>query len=562
MTTGFSDADLEPLYTLRAEDMQASDLERWTAVVPGDESVLRKLTGPGPKLLKGPRGSGKSTFLKRAYARLSSNSSVLVAYINYSTHLALEPLMLNSEQSLEHFRQWLVYKVIIGLDEAHADSSPPQLRELAKVGRSYINELGTKTGEAPKTQIQPMSPAELLNFIERLALDEGRSRVVLLMDDAAHAFMQQQQREFFELFRALRSRTVACKAAIYPGVTSYSPFFNVGHEAEEIEIWIRPDGPDYLPTMRAIFKARFPESMQEAVRQELVDMAAHAAFGLPRNFLNILSDSLGDPDDREFAPSAPSLRRLRVAIQDNANRARALFAEISKKLPRYANFVEVGSEVQNNMVDQIRKTNMLRSRGPAKYVGIAIAQPWGSELGQIVSLLEYAGSVRRIGTVSRGETRYERVQIHTSILFAETALGLGRNLSAEDANRALARQSADDFVRRQADRIMTHELVDRCRLNLSPCPVCQSPRVSEDAAFCYKCGASLTVESVYASLLAAKVEVLDLPELKVHRIQDANIRTVQDVILDEGGSRLRSVKSIGEIWSARIKARAEEFVTL
>ncbi len=79
------------------------------------------------------------------------------------------------------------------------------------------------------------------------------------MDDAAHAFMQQQQREFFEVFRALRSRTVACKAAIYPGVTSYSPFFNVGHEAEEIEVWIRTDSAEYTDAMRSIFAARFPQ---------------------------------------------------------------------------------------------------------------------------------------------------------------------------------------------------------------------------------------------------------------------------------------------------------------
>jgi hypothetical protein len=52
------------------------------------------------------------------------------------------------------------------------------------------------------------------------------------MDDAAHAFSQKQQGEFFEVFRELRSRRVACKAAVYPGVTSYSPNMQVGHEAE------------------------------------------------------------------------------------------------------------------------------------------------------------------------------------------------------------------------------------------------------------------------------------------------------------------------------------------
>lgn len=562
VTTEVNSQDIESLFTLRAEDLTTEALERWTAQVPGDESILRKLVGPGPKLLKGPRGSGKSSYLKRAYFSLKTRPDVLVAYINYSTHLALEPLMLRSERALEYFRQWLIYKVIVGLDESAGTEAPPSLSELAREGRKYISELATRVGEPPTSDMRRVSPAELLALIEQWLEEMGRTRAVLLMDDAAHAFMHQQQREFFEVFRALRSRLVACKAAIYPGVTSYSPFFNVGHEAEEIEVWIRPDGPEYLDTMRAIFKARFPEELQSQVRPALVEMAAHAAFGLPRNFLNILSDSLGDLSDEETTFSAPTLQKLRSAIQWNAKRVRDLFSEIGSKLPRYENFVQAGNDLTTEFVDLVRQNNRLRDRVDAKFVGVAVTQPWGSELTQVVSLLEYAGMVRRIEPVSRGRARYERVQIHTSVLIAETALGLSRSPSAEEANRALSRQSADDFVRRQQARVATPEWLDKCHLNLSPCPSCQTPRVSEDAVFCYRCGASLTEESVYLSLLEASVEQLNLPSLKTRRIQDAEIRTVQDVILDQGGSRLRGVRSIGGIWSARIKARAEEFITL
>ena len=77
--------DLDALYTLRAEDLSEADLERLTAEVPGDQAILRRLTGPGPKLLKGPRGSGKSNYLKRAYFKLHAQETVLVAYINYSS---------------------------------------------------------------------------------------------------------------------------------------------------------------------------------------------------------------------------------------------------------------------------------------------------------------------------------------------------------------------------------------------------------------------------------------------------------------------------------------------
>lgn len=558
------DVDIEALYTLRAEDLSEAELERLTAPVPGDETVLRRLMGPGPKLLKGPRGSGKSNYLKRAYYRLRGRDNVIVAYINFSQHLALEPLMLRSGQAVEHFRQWLIYKIIVAVDEGFGDEAPADLRELARVGRVHLNELQTSIGQQPSSAPPRIAPAELLSKLESWCEQSGRSRAVLLMDDAAHAFMQQQQREFFEVFRALRSRVVACKAAIYPGVTSYSPFFNVGHEAEEIEVWIRPDSAEYLKTMRAIFDARIPEALRPAVRPELVDMAAFASFGLPRNFLNILSDAFGDADDgASGAIAAPTVQRVRTAVRDNSVRVRQLFEEIARKLPRYNNFIEVGLQLQDRMLRAIQETNRERPKQGPKYVGVAVGQPWDSDFTQVVSLLEYAGVVRRIGPVSRGNERYERVQIHSSLLIAENSLVLGQSPSIEDYASALKRQSADDFVRRQVSRLLDRDELSKCRLNLSPCPKCGSQRISDDAIFCYKCGTALQEQSVYIEMLSSPLESLRLPPLKLERIeQHTKMRVIQDVLLDDAGAELRKVPSIGQTWSGRIKARAEEFVTL
>ena len=218
--TGLDDEEIQSLYLLRAEDLDPDMLERWTADTPGDEDILKRLTGAGPKLLKGPRGSGKSTYLRRAYFRLKEKGTVLAAYVNYSQHLALEPLMLRSENALQAFRQWLIYKIICALNESLGADAPKDLQRLAQSGERYIEALQTSMTSIP--EIDPVSPARLLDLIDKWCMDTGHRRAVLLMDDAAHAFMHQQQREFFEVFRALRSRTVACKAAIYPGVTAYS----------------------------------------------------------------------------------------------------------------------------------------------------------------------------------------------------------------------------------------------------------------------------------------------------------------------------------------------------
>ncbi len=107
-------------------------------------------------------------------------------------------------------------------------------------------------------------------------------------------------------------------------------------------------------------------------------------------------------------------------------------------------------------------------------------------------------------------------------------------------------------------RIRLHDASSTCRLAPSA-----DARVSDDSVFCYKCGNALTEQSVYLELLDAPIESLLLTPIKQKRITElTNLRTVQDIILDEAGAQLRSVPSIGEAGLCRIKARADEFVTL
>ncbi|WP_220089832.1 hypothetical protein, partial [Lonsdalea populi] len=60
-----------------------------------------------------------------------------------------------------------------------------------------------------------------------------------------------------------------------------------------------------------------------------------------------------------------------------------------------------------------------------------------------------------------------------------------------------------------------------------------------------------------------EIDRLDIPRLKIDRIKElTSIKTIQDILLDDSGVKLRTVPSIGETWSARIRLRASEYVTL
>ncbi len=83
VTTPPSDEALASIFEERAEFLSREDLRRWTRVTANDVRIIRKLRGPGAKLLTGPRGSGKSTLLRAAYFDLLDGDDALPIYVNY-----------------------------------------------------------------------------------------------------------------------------------------------------------------------------------------------------------------------------------------------------------------------------------------------------------------------------------------------------------------------------------------------------------------------------------------------------------------------------------------------
>ena len=540
-----STPDIEALgnvFEERAEFLSKTELEEWTATTSQDRSILSKLKGPGTKLLTGPRGSGKSTLLRQAYYEILDHGVDLPAYVNYSRSLALEPLFHRAANALQLFRQWVLLKIVVGLANAISEAAVPMPERLAKtadIAGDFIREL--ERGNQPELPVSMIAPSELITGIEQWTKEMGRRRCILLLDDAAHAFSPDQQREFFELFRELRSRTVAAKAAVYPGVTSYSPNFHVGHEAEVIEAWFRPENDDYLPTMREIFDRRLPTTLKDRLRnrQELLDYLALASFGLPRGYLVMLSQLLGVEEDDSRTPS----RQLADhAISDHADSVRHIFMSLAEKLPRYKRFVEVGSELESAATKAIQGWNANKSVKD-KAVTIAFPEPLGPELSRVLAMLEYSGIFRDAHTVSRGvKGVFHRYTLHYSIILDSNALSLGRSPAVGDAVRALATRDAHAFVRSSPARLLGPNFVSRCTLDLAPCQNCGAPRVSEDAKFCMRCGRELSDVSIYEELLKTPIHALPLTQKKLEGLlQHTSIRTVNDILLDEENYQLRSV---------------------
>jgi hypothetical protein len=551
--------ELVSVFEERAENLSEHELTTWTVLSDAEQQIVRKLTGPGAKLLSGPRGSGKSTLLKFAYYELLKSRGALPVYVNFSKALALEPLFHTHANAVRWFRQWVLSKILLGVRETcdvWKVTLPSNATKLADEAHIFVQRL--EAGDPPSSAPE-LAPSQLADLIRDTASASKTTRAVLLLDDAAHAFSVKQQREFFEVFRELRSREISAKAAIYPGVTSFSPSFQVGHEAEEIQAWIRPDSETYLSTLHQIAAKRFPELRERlgTSYDETIDVLALASFGLPRGFVNMISEVL---DTIEL--EVPLRKAVIEAISTNAAGVVTLFENIADKLPRFTNYVNVGTQLESKGRAAIREFNRGKSL-TQKTATIGLAEPWNTEFDRVLRFMEYAGLVRRIENLSKGvKGNYQRYVLHYSRAISTNALFLGKTYKLADIVSALKRPSAHALVKTKPDTLLGKNYTAHCTLALPPCPSCGVARIAEDQKFCMSCGRELRSASVYLELFKAPVTKLPLPIRKVEALASSGFATVGQLLTDENHKFRRPGSSIGPVWARRILTVAEEFVSV
>lgn len=551
--------ELVSVFEERAENLSEAELRSWTVLTDTEKQIVRKLTAPGAKLISGPRGSGKSTLFKIAFFELQESKAALPVYVNFSKALALEPLFHAHANATAWFRQWVLAKILVGLKQTCAKwqvELAPIVEAAADAARAFILEL--EAGKAPATS-PDLAPSRVADLIRSAAAQCDVNRSVLLLDDAAHAFSVKQQREFFEVFAELRSREISAKAAIYPGVTSFSPSFQVGHEAEEIQAWIRVDGEGYITSMRKIAEVRFPDLKDQLGDNYLdsVDALALASFGLPRGFVNMIcevKDSVGLGE--------PIRKAVLDAIASNSDSVGTQFENIADKLPRFKNYIRVGSKLEDKGRAALRSFNNQKPL-TAKTSTLALAQPWPAELDRVLRFMEYAGVLRKIEGLSKGvKGNYQRYVVHYSRMISTNSLFLGKNYKLGAVVDSLKKPLAHALVKTKPDTLLGANYSQGCTLALPPCPNCSTARIAEDQKFCMNCGQELRSASIYLELLKAPVEKLPIPPRKVTALRAAGFQSVGQVLSDENQKFRRPGSSIGPVWAKRILTVAEEFVSV
>jgi hypothetical protein len=552
----------DQVFVEQAEYLEDDSFNQWHAEHPDEDKILRKLTQGGAKLISGPRGCGKTTLmLKGFHAMLRNPEAAFPVYVNYKRSLSIEPIYKSGTDGTYWFNQWVILKLYLGIYETlNRLGSSVQMsisKEEASKAASLL-EMSNASNVNLRSLSVPGVEEDLLRVVEKL----NRNRCVLLLDDAAHAFSVDQQRDFFDFYRQIKSQLISPKAAVYPGVTNYSSSFHVGHDAEQIDVWIKPDRDAYLGFMREFIETRFPPDLANTIKSsETIDLLSYASFGIPRALLNMLQELSIEKDGELVGINLNRTDVLRAIKQLFAN-TKKLFTSLSTKLPVYARFISTGETILNNSSRLVKAYNKGKPTD-RQSVSVAVAsEDLTHELSKVFSLFQYAGlCTPKEELVSRGEKgRFQIFTLHYAGLIDANALIGAKSLNIHDYVTAFSKRNAHEFTRTRAASLIGHT-GDAFALSLPPCSVCRTPRLFEDAKFCAKCGSPLTAPSTYLALMNADIDKLPLTKNRIEKIKEQSaIRKIKDILFDHEHRALLGVDRIGRYWAARIVRLAEEFV--
>lgn len=212
-----------------------------------EQSIIDKLKAPSPVLLIGSRGVGKSFLFKMSEIQMLqefSERKILPVFLTFRKASLLKT------SNPEQFQSWMLSRIcsevlralkktgklspISGGLSLLAGESSTESSKIDDIAKAFEESWKTPGELIDVTKIPSLD--DFLNTVEDLCGELDISRIVLFIDEAAHVFLPQQQREFFTLFRDLRSPYIKCNAAVYPGVTVYGETFEPIHDAVKVSL--------------------------------------------------------------------------------------------------------------------------------------------------------------------------------------------------------------------------------------------------------------------------------------------------------------------------------------
>jgi hypothetical protein len=251
---------------------------------------------------------------------------------------------------------------------------------MERIEEIFENAWRRKGAEEPDGFALP-GPELLRDAVEDLCEHANIRRITLFVDEAAHVFIPQQQRQFFTLMRDLRSPFLSVKAAVYPGATSFGESFQPTHDATVHSVDRTITEPQYASKMRELV-LRQDRSLERSIKQygEVFDTLTFAATGNPRILLKTISRSL--PFNRRNAQET-----IREYYRDEIW---AEHSSLSERYPGHRALIDWGRRfVESHVLPDLYARNQGRRSETSSYLWIHRDAP--QAVREALRLLCYSG---------------------------------------------------------------------------------------------------------------------------------------------------------------------------
>ena len=292
-------------FFFRTEDLRPEEVLSYFVETQQDRNIVNALKNRNPTILVGSRGVGKSFLLRVAQKELTDSfekDRVFPIYLSFVRSSLI------STNDPDQFKNWMLSRIaatiVRSLSKAGLLGSVPKsvkllagapvsndLAETAieRLANAYEDSWKTPGGVIDGTLVPSID--DFREAMEDLSDELNVKRFVLLIDEAAHIFLPEQQRQFFTLFRDMRSHCLTCNAAVYPGVTSFGDSFQPVHDATMLFMDRDVLDSSYVANMREIVEKQADSSTLKNIAQYKENFAilAYAASGNPRILLKTVA---------------------------------------------------------------------------------------------------------------------------------------------------------------------------------------------------------------------------------------------------------------------------------
>lgn len=392
-------------FVIRTEDLRPEEVLGLFVPTERDLQLISSLKSTSPLVLEGSRGTGKS-FLLRVCEQEQlagfSSSRVVPVYVSFVKSSLL------SAKNEQQFQHWMLARLasrilrtlyqlgllaklthsasILAGGDIGASGEPTKLEIIADQFEDSFKNPGVVVDDQAVPDVETFKDA-----VQDICAELNLRRFNILFDEAAHIFRPEQQRQFFTLFRDLRSPYMTCNAAVYPGVTSYGPSFEAVHDAQIESLNRNILSSGYREQMRDIVLRQSDSDLQSNIERngENFDALALAVSGNPRLLLKTVALS-GKVRSSDVQSVLKDFYRNAVWAEHSA---------LAERYPGHKELIDWGRTFveQHAIPDAIKKNDSWKEEGkPERTCYFWVHRDSPEAVKEALRLLAYTGVIVKV----------------------------------------------------------------------------------------------------------------------------------------------------------------------